>query len=344
MIHRVTLSDMAREVGVSAKTVSEALRGKGGVADETARRIHEAAEKLGYAADPRARRRSATIGICIPDLGGYYADLAHSVIRLASDWQFAVYPAFTGDSAIDERRTAQLFKRHNVDAVVLTSSRIGDQFFDEMENEGILVVSIVNVPPPEQAQRPIFRTVTLLIDHYQSTYRATGHLISTLGHQRICYLAGPRTSTSNVAKRSGYLTALEEAELVANIIELPDGGQPSYSSGYEAAKAVMWQPEQDRPTALVCYSDELALGANAYFSERGIRVPEQISIWGNDGIKPAEYANPPLTTNELPKTSLAEAAVEIVHRYVNQQEYDLPAPVVPRAVMRQSTGRASNYQ
>lgn len=340
MPERVTLSDVARDVGVSAKTVSEALRGKGGVAEETARRIHDAAERLGYAVDPRARRRSATIGICIPDLGGYYADLAHSVIRLASDWQFAVYPAFTGDSAIDERRTAQLFKRHNVDAVVLTSSRIGDQFFDEMENEGILVVSIVNVPPPEQAERPIFRTVTLLIDHYRSTFQATGYLITTLGHQRICYLAGPRTSTSNVAKRSGYLKALEEAGLAPNIIELPDGAQPNYSSGYEGAKAVMWQPPQKQPTALVCYSDELALGANAYFSERGIPVPDQISIWGNDGIKPAEYANPPLTTNELPKTSLAEAAVDIIHRHVNQQEFSRPEPVVPRAILRKSTGMA----
>jgi DNA-binding LacI/PurR family transcriptional regulator len=346
---RVTLEDVARLAGVKSKTASLALRNRPGVSDLTRTRILKAAQELKYSSLPnprRAARRTVPIGVCIPDIrAAHYGELVYEILHYAWARDYAVIPQTTNDNPSDELRAAQVFKRLGVLGVILTSSRIGEAAVRYLENEAILVVSIVSVQPGLEGPLTYFSSAAILLDHITATHNATKYLIS-LGHERIAYLGGPRNSSSNAAKCEGYKTALHDAGITLDeswVLE-DDAGRSDYAVGYDECLELIRRTEKDRPSAVVCYNDELALGALSCLSQSNIQVPSQMSVVGNDDIKHARHWNPALTTIRVPRAQLAQEAVEMIHEYVETSETfeERRQIIVPKLIVRSSTGMYSS--
>lgn len=335
-----TLRDVAELAGVSVKTASVALRDLPGVSKITASKVRHAAEELGYSVNHRRTgHRYPVIGVSIPDIEmAHYTDLTHNIIYYACAKGFAIVSEVTNDNPAGERRAMDVFKRLQVVGVITTSSRIGEDTVRGLEDEGILVVSIVSLHPGLNGVLPRFSAAPVAIDHFTSSFEATKYLTS-LGHERIAYLAGPRHSSRSIAMQQGYSEALREAKSppVQRLILQINSQTFGYQVGYNGAWELMQLPKESRPTALLCYNDELAIGAMSSITEQGMRIPEDISVIGNDDIKAARFWNPSLTTIRIPDPVLAEAAVNIVDAYVNQPA-NIPqyAPIVPSLVVRRS--------
>jgi DNA-binding LacI/PurR family transcriptional regulator len=340
---KVTLSDLAKVTGLSIKTVSIALRHGPGVSAQSRNRVLNMAKEVGFGngvKTTKSSRKKLTIGVCIPDLAEHYGELTQEIIRYAAIRNFAVIPQITNDNDADELRATQIFKRLGVAAVVLTSSRIGEAAIQDLSEDGILVVAMVSVSDLQESI-PHSGTATIFLDHYTSTNEATKYLIN-LGHKRIAYLAGPRNSYSNNAKCEGYKKALCDADIPVDdkYIIVQDKGRFDCATGYEECLDLLARPQEDKPTALICYNDELALGALACLSEQHVDVPKQISIVGCDDIKHARYWRPSLTTIGVPRTQLAQEAIDMIHEYnMNPGTIiDRNFKIMPKLNIRGSTG------
>ena len=137
------------------------------------------------------------------------------------------------------------------------------------------------------------------VDFEKATYHAARHLLS-LGHTRIGYLGGPEATEMSNARRKGLEDALNEAGLDLHP-EWMASGFPNVAGGFQAMSALLSLPVGERPTAVQCYNDLMALGALKSIRAHHLQVPEDISVVGFDDIAAAAHANPPLTTVEQPK-------------------------------------------
>ena len=156
------------------------------------------------------------------------------------------------------------------------------------------------------------------------------HLVS-LGHRRICYLAGPADSASNTARLEGLARA-EQTHPGVEIIRIECGS--ALDDGYATAEAAL----DTGTTATMAFNDLVALGLLARLAELSVHVPAQMSVTGVDDIDLARFATPSLTTARTPQLSLGKYAWQQLHAVIDQRDAD-PAPVtVPELVVRGSTG------
>lgn len=323
--HDPKQKDLAERLGVSLRTVSLALNNRSGVAQNTRAQIQAEAERLGVQA--RGRRKHATIGVCVPDLISLNpSEWGNFVIENAIKEGYAVVIQPT-NNADEQRRAADMFRKLGVEGVILTSSRVGSEFTGKMKEEGIPVVSWAtktssNIEASGEAP-------CIVVDHYEGAYQAVRHLVAECGRRRVVCLRGPASSTSAEAKVMGYRAALAEAGLhpAPESASVVDPGSYDFQGGYEQMEKLWARGE--KPDAIFCYSDELALGALRYCHIRGIHVPADLAICGYDDIRIAEYSDPPLTTVAVPRKAFAELAVRIIAEklyMVQQTPFLLPGP------------------
>ena len=163
---------------------------------------------------------------------------------------------------------------------------------------------------------------------------ATQHLIG-LGHRRIGYVAGPDYYLPTQQKAMGRESALRAAGLEAD--GLVAHGEFSVEGGREALRALLTRA--DRPTGVICSSDLMAVGVLQEAAAQGMRVPEDLSIVGFDGIEATRWTNPALTTVEQPIEEIAETAVHALKSLIDEPRKPLPdSSFRPRLAVRGSTG------
>jgi LacI family transcriptional regulator len=306
MANRVTMSDVARQAGVSLMTVSRVINNKGDVSNETRQRILEIIASLGYRPSAIARslatKETCTIGLVIPDVTNpFFADIARGVEHLAYSKGYHVFLCNSEEDPQRELAVIQSLEEKRVDGLILCSSRLEEEKLADV---------LANLPPVvlinrrlHQAGEDTFDTV--ILDDEQGGWLATHHLIQG-GHQRIGFLAGPAASYSGAGRRTGFLAALKEADIE------PEAGWishclPSVEGGYEATRQLLDMYPQ--LTALFCYNDLVAVGALQASNELKRRVPEDLAIVGHDDIPLAALVSPALTTCRVPRYELGARAV-----------------------------------
>jgi LacI family transcriptional regulator/LacI family purine nucleotide synthesis repressor len=122
----------------------------------------------------------------------------------------------------------------------------------------------------------------------------------------------------------------------------PNSPHFNFQAGFNACREAMERSGGDKPTALVCYNDELALGALSALNDAGVRVPDEVSVVGNDNIPYASFSVPTLTTSAVPRAELAQAAIDTIDHWVDHHEVRKYDPFVPVLKVRRSTGKTSN--
>jgi LacI family transcriptional regulator len=324
----VTIKDVARAAGVSTSTVTRALASPDMVRADTRDRVRAAASTLGYhpnrAAQGLITGRTGNIGLLVPDLGNpFFPSIVKGVQARAHEADYAV---FLADSDEDAAAEAGLVRRlsKQVDGVLLCSPRMAE---DELR-------TLVGDTPLVLIMRRIGRVPSVTAEFPDAMRQAVGHL-TALGHRRIAYVAGPRTSWAN-RERVRSLRAVAAAASV-DLVEIGNV-LPQFEGGVAAADQVL----AAAVTAVIAYNDLVALGLLNRCAARGISVPGDLSVLGFDDIALAAMVHPSLTTVALPKEQAGRAGVDLLLQLLEQP--DRPGAIrreLPTQLMvRGSTGPA----
>lgn len=327
---RTTIYDVAREAGVAASTVSRALNNPRRVNPATREHVLAVAERLGYRPDPLATAlqsgHKATVAMLVPDITNpHFFGTIRGAEKRASEAGLTFILANTEESADNERNQIERLSR-SVDGFVLAASRMREATTRELAREYNL--ALVN--------RQVEGLPSAVVDNGAGSRQIVEHLAS-LGHRSLVYLSGPHRSWP-AAQRWRALRAAAEAHGLAarRLGPFP----PRVEGGGVAADAGLGAGA----TALVAHNDLLAIGVLRRLAERGVPVPEQVSVVGYDDIFGADLCVPALTTVAGPHEEAGRAAVELLTRKGSLSRSQ-PAPqqvVLPsHLVIRRSTGPAA---
>ncbi|MEU3305332.1 MULTISPECIES: LacI family DNA-binding transcriptional regulator [unclassified Streptomyces] len=330
------LADIAAQAGVSEATVSRVLNGKPGVASTTRESVLAALDVLGYERPVKLRRRSAgLVGLITPELENPIFPALAQVIGQALTRQgyTPVLATQTPGGSTEDELTEMLVDR-GVSGIIFVSGLHADttadmQRYEKLRAQGVPFVLVDGFSP--QVQAPFISP-----DDRAAMQLAVTHLVS-LGHTRIGLALGPRRFVPVLRKIEGFIKAvhdqlgLSEREIESLLIQ---HSLYTLEGGQAAASALM-----DRGcTAVVCASDMMALGAIRAARQRGLEVPDDISVVGFDDSPLIAFTDPPLTTVRKPVPAMGQAAV----RTLLEEIGGTPAPhsefvFMPELVVRGST-------
>lgn len=286
---RVTISDVAKRAGVSIASVSRVIHGIASVNPDVRARVTQAIDALGYVPDRSAQilktGRSNTLLHVVPDvLNPYYASMYR---RLRSQAAQRGYQVMLFDT--EEQNDMELRAIH---------------YFAENGYDGMVFASIGKSPVVLDALRAARKPVVLTCDFEQEDidaffgiagrgiYMAAKHLID-LGHRRVAYAGGPPQSLININRRKGYAAAMNEAGMTVSqdlIFEMDF----NMDSGYRAG--IYFSSIPNPPTAICAANDMIAMGVMQAMADKGFRIPDDVSLTGEDDIFFARMSRPPLST------------------------------------------------
>lgn len=318
-----TITDVARRAGVSKGLVSFVFNGRPGVAAETRARILRAADDLGWRPSPHARtlsrqmawamglviRRRPAVLASDPFFPGFLAGVETVLGEAGRVLVLAVVP----DVAAEERTYRSLADDRRVDGVFLTDLRRDDHRFDLLRQLRLPAVSL---------GRAFDSSASVCMDDTAGIAQAVNHL-ADLGHVRIAHVAGDPTMVHGWRRRVAFQTAVAEHGLDPGMIVDTDF---SATAGAVATRTLLRR--RRRPTAIVYASDPMAIAGLGALSERGIRVPDEMSVTGYDGTELGRHVHPRLTTVQTDPTLWGATAARALLTLVTDgrpDHLDLPA-------------------
>lgn len=291
----VTIEDVARRAGLSVATVSRALNGSSRVRPGTAKRVLKAAEELSYSPNRSARnlrkRESRVILVLAPNFSNpFYSSILTGIGDAANSEGYSVLICNTASKPERELNYLKMLSEHRADGAIVLGMRKTNKAFCEFVKEGQLLMCCEYVPDVN------FPSVS--IDNYAAAFETVSYLIS-LGHERIAMLSANNDYISTVLRRQGYEEALRSAgiEVRSEYFSMADADY-SYNSGLRAAEELL--SAKQRPTAVFCVSDILALSTISVAGDKGLRVPEDLSVTGFDDVDYTTMFHPHLSTVSQP--------------------------------------------
>jgi len=327
-----TIYDVAKKARVSIATVSKVINNKGRISEQTRQKVLEAIQQLNYQPNVMASaltgKHTYTIGLLIPDLANpFFSELARSIEDRGHELGYNLFICSTDYDPKKEIKYIELMNRKNVDGFILASG------FEQEENLKPFLDQ--NVPLSVVARDfPSTPVNTVCIDDFHGGYEATSHLIS-LGHKKIAIIA--RDVRSNRERMRGYLKALEDHGIRYdyNFEYVKDS---NIIAGRE--RTTKYLNSSDPPTAIFACNDLLAIGAIQSAKERGLKVPEDLSVVGFDDTIFASIVDPPLTTIAQPIKKMGREVMNItIHEIQGKMTDKMKIVFAPRIVIRNSTAQ-----
>ena len=327
MSERSNIRDVAALAGVAVKTVSRVLNGHPYVSAETKARVDEAMLALDFRPSVAARilsgAKSNQIALIYDNHSPFYMFQiqtgcweyckAHGIRLLAQ-------PVDVADPQVGEQVRGLVTETH-VDGIILSSPVTDcDPVLRALESMDIPFVRIS--PGTNHAL-----TSSVFMDDAQAADDMTTHLIN-FGHRRIGFIKGHPNHMASDDRLNGYRRGLSRAG-ISYAAELVCEGEFDFESGVRAAEQFLAM--DDRPTAIFASNDDMAAGVLAVAHDRGISLPDQLSVAGFDDTTLARTVWPPLTTIHQPMAELARTATEILIAGGDINHRRLPHKLVERA-------------
>lgn len=300
---RVRLEDVAEAAGVSMKTVSRVLNQEPRVSEQTRRRVQEVVDQLHYKPNLSARslasRRTFVVALAYDNPSrNYLMQIQGGVLEACRERHYTLVlaPVTYGEGrAIAELR--ELANQHGVDGFVLTPP-----LTDDMELLGFL--DDAALPFASIAPRTHRGRIGVTVDEHAAVCELMHHLLA-LGHRRIGHIKGPPTHGAAEWRHAGYRETLREAG-IAYDPALVAKGEFTFESGVAAANQLLDLPEP--PTAIFAGNDDMAAGVIRVAGERGLRIPQQLSVCGFDDTPISRHIFPSLTTVRQPTRDMGRTA------------------------------------
>jgi LacI family transcriptional regulator len=320
----MTLRDIARRAGVSTATVSRVLNGSADVSPSTRKAVLTAAGSHGLA----PRKRTGLIAVTVPLVeGSYFAAMLGGIADAVDQ---AGMKLLLLPSGFERGRAAPLRERLRPDtadgAVLMLPPESLEELFELQET---MPIAIIDPRVPLDEGIPCVAATNAA-----GADAATQHLLD-LGHRSIAVVTGPRGWAATEERRQGYNAALARARIRLDPA-LTEAGNWEIPSGRAAASALLDRAE--RPTAIFAFNDEMAIGAMQAARERGLRVPDDLSVIGFDGVERGELLEPQLTTVRQPLAEMGRMAVTLLLRLLERRSIEaLRIELATRLVERGST-------
>jgi len=308
----VTLKDVAREAGFNLSTVSRSLSGSYGVHQQTRKRVLEVAERLHYRPNRIARGlvtgRSHTLGLIVSDVRNpFFAEVARGAEDAARAHGCDLVLCNSDLDQAKQMCYIRSLAEKRVDGVLMNSVAA----LRKTQQEALAAFGVPIVLLNRAAGAHAFSTVCA--DNYLGGQLA-GSYLKAKGHARIAHLTGPRGHGNLTDRARGFLNAVPDAVVLY--------GFHTFQGGCELAGKLLEQHPQ--VTAVFAANDVMAFGVMRAAAERGLRVPQDLSVMGFDNIEFSGIAHPPLTTIHQPKYEIGAAAVEILIRLAEKRAGSVP--------------------
>ena len=331
MNNKVTIKDLAEAAGVSVTTVSQILNGKGSrFSKKTQDKVIKLKDQLHYVPDFNARnlilRSSKTIGVLVHNIGNpFFSTFFRGIQTVCREAQYIpiVFSA-SNDETSEKYYLGNLVER-SVDGLIIASSSVTADTIDSiLKPNRIPYLLFDRNQTHDNGDR-------LQVDDYQGGQLAAAHL-AELGHQKIVGVF-PKNPTGNLRNRlNGFIDGLLKAGIYfsqqTDVVYAP----LTKLGGYQHTEEVLAK----QPTAVFCANDELAIGLYRGLHERGINIPDDLSVVGYDNIDLDEYVTPKLTTVEQPILELGETSARLILNRINninmpRQLVNVPVKLIERS-------------
>jgi LacI family repressor for deo operon, udp, cdd, tsx, nupC, and nupG len=331
-----TIQDVARDAGVSTATVSRVLSAPERVAEATRARVMAAVARLGYAPNVAAKTlrtlKTEKILVTVPDISNpFFSQVIRGVEEAASA---AGYSVLLGDTRHEEEREEQyaaMLRRKEADGLIFLGHRLPDSLAEMAAAMGPRA-PIVN----GCEFSPELGVPSAHIDNERAAAEAMEHLHG-LGHRRIGVVTGPLASRLSRDRLAGVQAAAARRGRWALQV-----AQGDFSIESGLAQTLSLLDGDPRPTAVFCFSDEMAMGALEAFRRRGLKCPQDVSLVGFDDIRYAQHLDPPLTTISQPMQAIGHEVVRLLLDVLAERvETVRHVTLAHRLVVRASTGPAA---
>jgi LacI family transcriptional regulator len=302
------LSDLAKALNLSTTTVSRALAGYSDVSPTTRARVEAAARRLGYKPNPVARSlrtgRAGAVGVALPTDPGRFDDPFFLQFLAAMGRKFAaaeidllVTAARPGEEEIKVYR--RLIDHRRVDGIVIARTRRHDPRIEFLQSRGFPFVAHGRT----ETDKPYAHVD---VDGVAAFEAATRRL-AAFGHRNIALVNAPDIYMFAHFREEGWRRALDQLGLPLGPIR---AAEPTEENGHRLTRELLASP--DRPTAFLCATDRLAVGALHAIAAAGLRAGRDVSVIGYDDLPMATYTDPPLTTIRQPLAEAGDRTVDIL--------------------------------
>jgi LacI family transcriptional regulator len=336
-----TINDVAKQAGVSIKTVSRVMNNEPSVRQLTREKVMDAVKELNYQPNLAARNLAGTkafsIAFIYDNPNAYYIiDMQNGILNACKKqgFELLIHPCSSKSATLLDEIT-NMVKHSRIAGLVLTPpfSEM-PEFVKEMLALDIEVVRIMSGKHAPDELAPC-----IMVNDFEASLSITQHLID-LGHKTIGFIAGQAEHMSTVERLKGYKYALEKNNITVNE-QLIVQGEYSFESGVHGAKQLM--SEDERPTAIFSCNDEIAAGALFASRLMGISIPEQLSITGFENSPFSRQTWPRLTTADQPNPEIAENAANLlIAKARKHTAKSLITQYTPQLIVRDSTSQVEN--
>jgi LacI family transcriptional regulator len=330
---RATIRDIARFAGVSVATVSRVINDRPDVSDETRAAVTRVVRAHNFSTNRSARAlsvgRTGLVGLTIPFvLGDYFTSILSGATEALHEVDLRAVLCPTLHLHDREVTLMDRLMRGTTDGAILVLPSESHQELHELETRGFPFVIVDSRQPLADDLPAVYAA------HLAGARAATDHLLG-LGHRRIAIITGPSGWFATEERVNGYHAALISAG-VPSIPELVVPGNFEIESGRAAAHTLLALP--DPPTAIFASNDNMAVGAVQAARERGLSVPENLSVVGFDDADISRIVSPALTTVRQPLEEMGRMAVSLLTRLIEGQRVEtLRVELATRLVLRDST-------
>ena len=322
------LADVAAEAGVSPSTASNALNGTRAVRAETRERVLSAARRLGYVPGraPRAPRplprRAAVIGLVTDGIAStpYAGRIVQGAQEAARDRGALLMVADSGGDAELEAGQLRSLADRGVDGILL--ARVSHAEVEPPAGLGDLPVVLVNSVPAAGWAVP-----AVAPDEHGIAAAAVGHLIA-VGHQNLAFITAEGDAPAARGRYAGFRSAVEWAGLY-DTHAVVERATPDAAGGRRMGRRLLDHPPGDRPTAILCFNDQVAMGVYQAAEALGLEVPRDCSVIAVDDLEiVAASLDPGLTTIELPHREMGRRAMTSLLELIDDPAADATGPVL----------------
>lgn len=317
----VTLKQIAENLGISITTVSKALKNYPDVSKKTKARVKDEAKKLRYKPNVFAvnlrTRRSRTVGLIIPEVvHHFFSTVVNGIIEYAEKKGYLVIILQSNESFILEKRQIDLLISKRVDGIMisLASTTTDISHLQEVKELEIPLVMFDKISKLIDCSK-------IIINDREAAYKATKHLIDS-GCKRIAHFRGALLPQNSIDRFLGYKKALEDHGLTydSSLVYICD--RVDYEDGITAAKQLL--KDHDDIDGIFAITDLVAIGAISVFNDRGIQVPNDISIMGFSNWFISSAITPSLSTVDQPGYEMGKKTFKVLLKEMNAKKDGVP--------------------
>ncbi len=312
-----TIKDVARLAGVSTTTVSHVINKTRFVAEATQEKVLEAVKELNYAPSAVARslkcNTTRTIGMLVTQSTNlFFSEVIDGVESYCYRQGYTLILCNTGGIYEKQRDYIRMLAEKRVDGILVMCSDLTQELSEMLESHSDIPKVIMDWGPEASKADKIIDNSEL------GGYLATKYLTDR-GHKDIACLSGHLNKLACQERIAGFRRAMAESNYEVNENWILEGNFECDTAVLAADKIIAMDK---MPTAVFCFNDTMALGLMSRLQQRGVRVPEDISVIGYDNIELAEYFSPPLTTVHQPKRRVGKNAFEILLERIKDKEHE----------------------